>query len=164
MSQKLIIIRGNSGSGKGTIAKRLREELGGKVAVIGQDALRRDLLMEKDSLENIDVLKLLDLTAKYCLDHGYTVIIEGILATGKYHNVLSGIMEYAKCDSYVLYLDVSLEETIRRHATKPNYNEFGEEKIREWYKPNHHLNVPGEIIIPESSSIEETVNFIKTKL
>jgi dephospho-CoA kinase len=51
--QKLIIIRGNSGSGKSVVAERLRKLLGGKVAIVGLDTLRRTILMETDSLENI---------------------------------------------------------------------------------------------------------------
>lgn len=117
--------------------------------------------MENDSLENTDIIELLKLNAKYCLDLGYTVIIEGIFATGKYLDVLSRVIDYAECDTFVYYLDVSLEETLRRHATKPESADFGEDKVREWYKQDHHLGIANEIIIPESS-VEDTLTLIKS--
>ena len=73
-TKKLIIIRGNSASGKSAVAEELRIELGGKVAVVGLDTLRRTILREPDELGNIDIIGLLDQTVRYSLDHGYTVI------------------------------------------------------------------------------------------
>jgi len=164
MNQQLIIIRGNSGSGKSVVAKRVREGLVGKVAVIGQDELRRGILMEEDSLESTDILGLLRQTSEYCFDNGYTVIIEGILGTQKYKDVLEEILAYAWQETHIFYLDVSLEETLRRHATKLIASDFGEDKLREWYKPKHLLKIEGEIVIPEHSSLEESVAFIQSQL
>lgn len=45
---KLVIIRGNSGSGKTTVAKALQHELGHNVMVISQDVVRREMLRVKD--------------------------------------------------------------------------------------------------------------------
>ena len=44
---KLIILRGNSGSGKTTVAKVLQTRYGRKTMRISQDAVRRDMLKEK---------------------------------------------------------------------------------------------------------------------
>ena len=86
--QKFIVIRGNSGSGKSTVAAKLRERLDGKVALVGQDALRRTILGEHDLLENTDIVGLLEQTISYCLEKGYTVIVEGILSKPKYKDIL----------------------------------------------------------------------------
>jgi predicted kinase len=161
LDQKLIIIRGNSGSGKSAVSERLRGVLNGKIAVVGQDTLRRSILMETDTLENKDIIGLLQQTVNYCLDNGYTVIIEGILSKTKYRDILIKLMDYAKCDSHVFYLDVSIEETVRRHMTKPIAVEVTEEKLRSWYQPKNYLDVPGEIIIEETSTLEETVGIIQ---
>ncbi len=158
--QKLIIIRGNSGSGKSTVAEKLRVALGGKVAIVGQDTLRRTILMEKDSSENKDIIGLIRQTIIYCLDKGYTVIVEGILSKPKYREVLVELMDYAPCESHVFYLDVSIEETVRRHSTKLIAPEVTEEKLRSWYQPKNYLNVPNEVIIDETSALEETVSLI----
>jgi len=159
-NKKLIIIRGNSGSGKSVIAECLRNELGGKVAIIGQDALRRTMLKEKDNLENTDVIGLIEQTVTYCLDKGYTVIVEGILSKPKYKDVLVKLMKRDDCDNAVFYLDIPFEETLRRHNTKPVANDFGEKEMRSWYQPKNYLDVPGEVIIDENSTLEDAVSLI----
>ena len=162
--QKLIIIRGNSGSGKSAAAERLREELEGKVAIVGLDTLRRTILMEKDYLENTDIIGLLEQTVTYCLNKGYAVIIEGILSKPKYKKVLMRLVESADCESHIYYIDVSLEETLKRHKTKPIADEVTDEQLTSWYQPKNCLDVPGEVIIDETSSLEETVALIKENL
>jgi len=163
-NQKLIIIRGNSGSGKSAVAEKLREELGGKVAIVGLDTLRRTILMEKDHLENTDIIGLLEQTATYCLDKGYTVIIEGILSKPKYKEMLMKLVGSANCDSHIYYIDVTLEETIKRHKTKPIADEVTDEQLRSWYQPKNYLDVPDEVVIDESSTLEETVRVIKESM
>ena len=159
--QKLIIIRGNSGSGKSAVAEQLREEMDGKVAVVGLDTLRRTILKEPDQLENTDIIGLIDQTVKYCLDRGYTVIIEGILSKPKYKETLMNLVDSVNCPSHIYYIDVSLEETLRRHKTKSIANEVTDEQLTSWYQPKNYLDVPGEIIIDESSMLEETVALIR---
>ena len=44
---KLIILRGNSGSGKTTIAKELQKSLGRNTMLISQDVVRRDAESER---------------------------------------------------------------------------------------------------------------------
>lgn len=45
---RLIVVRGNSASGKSSIAAGLRERFGRNLAIVGQDNLRRDVLRERD--------------------------------------------------------------------------------------------------------------------
>lgn len=160
--QKLIIIRGNSGSGKSAVAERLREELDDKVAIVGLDTLRRTILKEPDKLENTDIIGLIEQTVTYSLSKGYTVILEGILSKPKYKDMLMKLVDNADCDSHIYYIDVSLEETLKRHKTKPIANEVTDEQLTSWYQPKNYLDVPREIIIDESSSLNETVNLIKS--
>ena len=46
---RLIVLRGNSGSGKSTVAKALREAYGRGVAWVSQDLIRRTILRERTS-------------------------------------------------------------------------------------------------------------------
>ena len=55
---KLIVLRGNSGSGKTTIAKELQKSLGRNTMLISQDVIRRDMLRVKDG-ENTEALPLM---------------------------------------------------------------------------------------------------------
>ncbi|WP_271809958.1 AAA family ATPase [Clostridium beijerinckii] len=45
---KLIILRGNSGSGKTTTGKSLQRKFGQETMLISQDVVRRDILFTKD--------------------------------------------------------------------------------------------------------------------
>ena len=53
--QKLIILRGNSGSGKTTIAKELQKKFGRNTMLISQDMIRRDMLKVKDGKNTLAV-------------------------------------------------------------------------------------------------------------
>ena len=48
---KLIILRGNSGSGKTTVAKALQEKFGYNTMRISQDEVRRNMLWVKDGID-----------------------------------------------------------------------------------------------------------------
>lgn len=75
---KLVIIRGNSGSGKTTVAKALQHELGHNVMVISQDVVRREMLRVKDGA-GTKALPLLSELLMYGKNNYETVILEGIL-------------------------------------------------------------------------------------
>lgn len=45
---RLVIVRGNSGSGKSTVALAIRAQLGRTCALVQQDVLRRTVLKERD--------------------------------------------------------------------------------------------------------------------
>jgi len=58
LGTRLLVLRGNSASGKSTIAESLRARLGRGVALIEQDYLRRTILREHDQpgLPNIGLI------------------------------------------------------------------------------------------------------------
>lgn len=80
----LIVLRGNSGSGKSSTAKRLREAaIEGsadkkKIALVEQDTFRRIILKEKrgGGAENQE---LMEQAIQFALDRDYAVILEGIM-------------------------------------------------------------------------------------
>lgn len=158
--QRFIVIRGNSGSGKSKIAETLRERMDGKIAIVGLDTLRRMILKEPDELNNTDIIGLIDQTVTYCLNKNYTVILEGILSKPKYKELIIRSLAAAQCKTSVYYIDVSIEESIRRHETKSNAHEFGEKELRNWYQPQNSLDIPEEVIVDEKSTLEETVALI----
>lgn len=163
MARKLLIIRGNSGAGKSTVAKQVRLEilrrgLAGQVALVEQDYFRRIVLKEKEA-EGSNNRGLLRQTVLFCLEHGYDVVLEGILWSGRYRDLLQELIAAAS-DAHVFYLDVSFEETLRRHETKPNAHEFGEAEMREWFRERDLLGVAGEHVIPEQCTPAETVERI----
>ncbi len=50
MMARLIILRGNSGSGKTSVAKALQKRFGHNTMMISQDMVRREMLWAKDSI------------------------------------------------------------------------------------------------------------------
>jgi predicted kinase len=157
----LIVIRGNSGSGKSSVAREVRRRYGRGCALIEQDYLRRIMLREHDTT-GLDGLapQLIGANAKLALDHGYHVVLEGILFTGRYRPMLTELIAGHPGESYVYYLDVSLDETLRRHATRPLAADVTAEQMRGWYAPRDVLGLAQERVIDESSSFEQTVETI----
>lgn len=57
-------------------------------------------------------------------------------------------------------LHVPFEETLRRHATKPEATEYGEGAMRGWYRELDLLSGAIERVIPAESSLGDTVQLI----
>jgi hypothetical protein len=74
---RLVVIRGNSASGKSAVAAEIRRRHGRGLAIVGQDNLRRQVLRERDVPRGANI-GLIDLTARFALDRGFHVIVEGI--------------------------------------------------------------------------------------
>lgn len=150
---KLIILRGNSGSGKSTTAIRLRRELGYGTMLIPQDMIRREIVRVHDEAGNPSIQLMKDI-ALYGLRIGYDVVIEGILVCATYGEMLYDLTELFD-EAYVYYFDIPLEETFRRHKTKPNAHEFGEELMRELYVERDLLGMPDEVVFTEDLSQDD---------
>lgn len=150
----LVVIRGNSAAGKSTLALELQRALGPGTANLGQDHLRRVILREHDvpGGDNIDFIAQ---NARYCLGIGYNVILEGILYSPHYGAMLHQLVKEHPGPSHLFYLDVPLEETLRRHERRPMT--VGPDKIREWYHPLDLLDIPGEITIDGRADTNETL-------
>ncbi|MFD0816779.1 AAA family ATPase [Micromonospora zhanjiangensis] len=159
----LLIIRGNSGSGKTTTAREVRRRYGRGCALIEQDYLRRIVLREHDSSRTDPVAPaFIAATARTALDLGYHVVLEGILHTGRYAPVLRRLITDHAGPAHVFYLDVCFDETVRRHRTRGEPIDVTPEQMRDWYATLDLLDVPGERVIPETSTFEQTVATILT--
>lgn len=163
MPSRLIIIRGNSGSGKTTIARQVRIKIGDGLSddtmLVQQDMLRRDVLRERDTLDRRSVIELIKLVVEFGRKQDRTVILEGILSAKKYGTMLNELA--SKFDeTYVYYFDLPFEETLVRHALKPNAHEFGEKEMREWWKEKDYLGMSGEKILHKELGIDDIVREI----
>jgi adenylate kinase family enzyme len=157
----LVVIRGNSGSGKTTIAREVRRRYGRGCALIEQDYLRRIMLREHDTSRSNPVAPaFITATARNALDLGYHVVLEGILHTDRYSNVLHQLIDQHSGPSYVYYLNVSFDETVRRHQTRAEHVNFTPEQMRDWYEPEDLLGTDREHVIDETSTFQQTVDAI----
>lgn len=158
-SHPLIILRGNSGCGKTSTARLLQRQLGYGTMLVSQDVVRREILRVKDSKNNPAIQLIYDL-CMYGNNVGYTVILEGILSNKKYGAMLHRLLDDFQGEKLIYYFDVSFEETVRRHATKPNAHEFGELEMRRWWKEKDYLDFENEFLIRNDTSQEDLINMI----
>lgn len=156
---RLIVVRGNSGSGKSAVAKALRDTYGSGVAWVAQDLIRRTILAEKDIPGGANI-GLIDQIARYALDHSYHVILDGIFYADRYECMLAALKQDHLGHSHFYYLDVSMDETIRRHATRPQAAEFGSDLMRDWYRQRDLLTAIREHVIPETNTLQEATDLI----
>ena len=160
MSSRLVILRGNSGSGKTTVSKLLQKELGYGTMLVSQDVIRREILRVRDEESNPAIQLIYDL-CMYGNRTGYIVILEGILSNKKYGSMVKKLIDDFDGDVDVYYFDIPFEETVRRHSNKSNSHEFGEKEMKEWWKDRDYLRVQGEKMINENMTQEHIVNLIK---
>lgn len=156
---RLIVLRGNSSSGKSTVATALREACGRGVAWVSQDLIRRTILREKDRPGAVNI-GLIEHVVRYSLDQGYHAVLDGILYADRYEQMLTGLQRDHLGLSRFYYLDVTMDETIRRHAMRPQASEFGPDDMRSWYRPRDLLVSVQERIIPETSTLHQIVKLI----
>lgn len=115
--RKLIILRGNSGSGKSTIAKELQHRLGQNTMIISQDEIRRNMLNVNDR-EDTPALPLMEELLIYGSKHSDFVILEGIMNRVWYKPLFELAVRLYDTEVYAYYFDLTFEETLRRHLTR----------------------------------------------
>lgn len=155
----LIILRGNSASGKTSAAWRIRERYGHGLAIVSQDVLRRDILRVKDDPVN-PAIGLIDLTARYALDHGYHVIVEGIMSLASYGDMLTCLVRDHVGRSACFYYDLNFDETVHRHASRAQASEYGSDLMREWYRERDLVPALHETIIGPDVSLDSAVSLM----
>ncbi|MFH8800746.1 kinase [Streptomyces sp. NPDC017936] len=156
---RLVVLRGNSASGKSSVAAGLRDRFGRGLALVGQDNLRRVVLRERDRPGAANI-GLIDTVARYALDAGYHVVVEGILYADHYGDMLARLRADHRGPTHGYYLDVPLDETLARHALKPIADEVDASLLRDWYRPLDLLPGGAETVIAADSPLAATVDRI----
>ena len=160
---KLIMLRGNSGSGKTTVAKELQERFGRGTMLISQDVIRREVLKERDGTDP-PALPLIKQMLRYGRENCKLVILEGIFIADWYRELFAAAIELYGSDICAYYFDIPFEETVRRHQTRSKSAEFGADEMRKWWKEKDYLDLIKETIITEDKSKDEIVNEIYSRV
>ena len=155
---KAILIRGNSGSGKSTVAKRLQRKFGRGTLMIPQDVVRRELLWSRDGAGN-PAIALMSRMACWGAQNCEFVIVEGILDAEVYEPLFRTLVEEFD-QVFAYYYDIPFEETLKRHETKPNHADFGEEDMRRWWKEKDFIGWMPEKVFEADISVDEAVERI----
>ena len=156
---KLIILRGNSGSGKTTIAKEIQKNFGRNTMLISQDVIRRDMLRVKDG-ENTEAISLMKELLAYGREHSDIVILEGIMYEEWYSPLFKLANELYESNIYAYYFDIPFEETLRRHSMRNKSQEFGEEAMRGWWREKDFSSVLDEQVITCEMQADDIVERI----
>jgi len=156
---KIILLRGNSGSGKSTIAKELQEQLGPGTLLIQQDTVRRDMLMAKDRADNPAIGLLINLI-EYGAQNCDITILEGILYSDIYAQLFTSVRELFGTQVFAYYFDIPFEITLARHKTKAIAHRFGEAEMRRWWRDNDRPAILCEKTIRHDMSPAQTVTWI----
>lgn len=156
---KLIIIRGNSGSGKTTVATALQKRLGRNTLLISQDVIRREMLWVHDGKDTKALPLLIDLL-QYGSQNCEYVILEGILNASWYRPLFETAIRLFGADIFAFYYDLPFEETLTRHGTKPNKLDFGESEMRRWWSEKDYLGSIPEKTLSRELSLSDTIELI----
>jgi adenylate kinase family enzyme len=156
---QLIILRGNSGSGKTTTGKALQRKFGHGTMLISQDVIRREMLFVKDG-PNPEASQLLLELSLYGKGHCNIVILEGILNSKWYKKLFKNLLDEFNNQIFAYYFDIPFEETLNRHQQKPNAHEFGENELREWWNGKDLLDIIPEVCLHKELSLNEIVDII----
>ena len=159
---KLILLRGNSGSGKTSTAKLLQERIGSGTVRLSHDMIRMEIL-HTSGREGVErSLPLMIELLRYARRSAEVTILEGILPTADYTPLFeAAVMEYGE-NIRAYYYDLSFEETLRRHETKPNRADFGEAEMRRWWRDRDFIGfIPETTLGPEDGQAETVERILR---
>ena len=157
---KLIIIRGNSGSGKSSVAKALQHQFGRNTLMISQDTVRREMLWAHDG-NNTTAIPLLISLMEYGYKNSEIIILEGILHSEWYKSLFERAIQMFQAENiYAYYHDLTFAETLKRHETKNHKFEFGEKEMRRWWHEKDYIGFIKEKTLTEELTLDETVELI----
>jgi predicted kinase len=154
---KLLVIRGNSGSGKSTIAEYIHS-VNEDSCLVAQDYYIKysSLDKEQDEMRKQRIFN----DVKHALSRYELVILEGVFDSRRYKEYFDDLITYHSQDNFVAYLDVSFEETLSRHQLRPKKDSFGEKEMNGWYAPHDYLGYESEFVINESKKFDESIALI----
>ncbi|MEU5898743.1 M15 family metallopeptidase [Streptomyces venezuelae] len=153
------MIRGNSASGKSSVAQGLRDHHGRGIAIVGQDVIRRNVLREHDTARGANIA-LLSRIAREALDAGFHVVLEGILYADRYGHMITSLVRDHRGISSCYYLDVPLETTLARHASKADaayLEQVTDDHLVSWYRELDLLPDGLETVVQADSTLQDTI-------
>lgn len=156
MSFDIVLIRGNSASGKSTVAKALQLVLPNTM-LISQDEIRRNMLRESDR-DGSDTMRVIELLVAAAKEMNRLVILDGIFRQDTYGDWLVQLFETYSGTAW--YLNISLATTKVRHAGRAQSKDFGDEHLEAWYRPHDTIDALNEYLVPETWTQDDTVKSI----
>ena len=162
---KIVILRGNSGSGKSTVAKAMQKKTGHGTLLISQDDVRREMLWVRSG-EHSQSVELLKHLVMFGRNNCNVTILDGILSTVSYAGLFEEIASLFGGQIFAYYFDLSFEETLRRNEKKEKIkpHNVGELEMIKWWREKDLLTFINEKIITEEMGFDEIINWINSDL
>ncbi|MEU7141361.1 AAA family ATPase [Nocardia sp. NPDC046473] len=155
----LVTIRGNSASGKSTVAKAVQQRFDhSRCVVVPQDVVRRQMLRESDEPGAFNIT-LIEQIARTCLASGRLVIVEGILDAHRYGPMLQRLAAAATRSLHYSF-DLTFAETLSRHAGRPQAATIPEQMMAQWYHGWQPVAGLDEVRIDATWTLEQIVDRI----
>lgn len=156
-----MVLRGPSRAGKSTLSMALRQR---PMSVVGQDHVRRIILKDRDELELTAAVELIDLNVRFCLERGKDVVLEGILWSEKYGDMVRQLVADHRGNSSVYYLRVDFDVTASRHEASPDATDWTADQMREWWNGDDRLGIPEETVLDASLPQSQLLSHIERHL
>jgi len=155
---KLMILRGPSGVGKTAVARALMKRTKRPTVLLELDRYRFSFVNPPRRDHNLEYeMSASDVLVGLRL--GFDVIFDGNFTAENPDPFLDRLFSAHPQENYLFYLDASLRETLRRHGTK-SASRISTRKMKEVYKHASPTGLEGEVVIPQNSSLEQTVDEI----
>lgn len=156
---KIIIIRGNSGSGKTHLANALNVHLDQQTLMLHQDSLKREFLSTHETPGHLTP-SLINANIDWACDHNLDVILEGILDYKHYQAVFDHIQHLSVI---AVYLNQTFEQTLAKNALKEV--PFSSKQLADWWLPTGGAPLPiPETFFPTQWRTLEQINWICSKM
>ncbi len=159
---QLIIIRGPAGSGKSSVAKELHETATQKTALLPLDVFKVNIAKEQEGALQITA-EIIEHAAKKFLAADYTVILEGMFNMEReyYKNLFKELFNYNQGINRLYFLEISLEESIKRNQARSKNRIIDKDAMRQWYPWAQKTGYSEEETIDvEAASLQEVINRI----
>ncbi|KRN05635.1 hypothetical protein FD15_GL002199 [Liquorilactobacillus sucicola DSM 21376 = JCM 15457] len=160
LMKKLILLRGNSGSGKTTTAKAIKELLSPNAFLVSQDVLRKQMLSEPDCKENKSI-SLIKSNIEWGISNVDYIILEGILKKSVYRSLLMTFKRRYTHEMLIFYFNISFNETLRRNQLKDA--PFSEEALLQWWQDKDLLGNE-DYVFTDQEKLEQRLVIIKKHL
>lgn len=155
-----VLIRGNSGTGKTTLAKKLQAHFGcQQCLLLQQDILRREVL-HADDHEGTLAVDMIEILAEFGFKHYSIIILEGILRKDVYGKMLEKLCREFRGKTLIYYLDLPFDLTVRLNRQKDH--PFTSTQLREWWLDKDYLTKDDCKLTSVLTTFEEIVKNIET--
>ena len=93
------------------------------------------------------------------IKEGFHVVLEGLLSKRSFGEMIKKLQAEHSVKKF--YLRIPFEETVRRHSTRDKRDKFGEAEMKGWYPDMNSEISDDDIIIEQSSSVEDSIALIR---